>query len=208
MEAPPEPRRAISYRQLWKAFRQDSVKHHAQNIANRAWHWREHLDGEAMMSALTSIKQLASERELLRLVLEAIGISSGVAVGLNLPNVDIRFFSSEAPDQTVLFHSAPRLFTRVLFQWLSQIFQLAAQSPSLSGEDKKFFQTLEMLCHGMGTGMQIGTGVRDEVWRAVPGLRRLLHAEHPLPVDAYSLKMASIWVQEMLRAAAARKDPK
>jgi hypothetical protein len=211
MEAKPQPKQPVSYRAMVKQWASKPVSAQLVGLREKLRDVRSRLEDEALVPAVIAWSDFArnpdKKREMFEIALSALGTYGGTVMGMGLPSVDIRFFSSDTPDQTVVFHSAPRLFTRVTLEWLERVFALAALSPSLSREDQKFFEGLEKLTHGLQRGVQAGTFVRDEVWRSLPGLRSIVHSEQPLPVDAYSLKMASLWVTEMLRAAA-RKEPK
>jgi len=212
MEAKPKPKKPVSYRAMVKEWTSKPVSTQLLALKEKLKDVRARVENEALVPAVIAWSDFArspdKKKEMFDIALASLGTYGGAVMGMGLPSVDIRFFSSDTPDQTVVFHSAPRLFTRVTLEWLEQVFALASVSPSLSHEDQKFFAALQKLTHGLQRGVQTGTFVRDEVWRSLPGLRSILHSEQPLPVDAYSLKMASLWVTEMLRAAAARKEPK
>ncbi len=211
MEAKPQPKQPISYRAMVKKWTSKPVSAQFMAFKEKLKDVRSRVENEALVPAVIAWSDFArspdKKKEMFDVALASLGTYGGTVMGMGLPSVDIRFFSSDAPDQTVVFHSAPRLFTRVTLEWLEQVFALAAVSPSLSREDQKFFAGLQKLTRGLQRGVQTGTYVRDEVWRSLPGLRSILHSEQPLPIDAYSLKMASLWVSELLRAAA-RKEPK
>lgn len=207
LQAKPEKAEPRSYSDMWRRFRDSSITEHAMEL-------REKIESAATVAIPAAAANLTEavrgtfqrvqtsddkSGEILGLLAGAASTYAGVFMGLNLPSVDVRFFSSDAPEQTVVFHSAPRLFAQVSLDWASRILGMAAESKSLTPDDRAFFQLLGRLFDGALSGVVVGTAVRDEIWKSLPGLRGLLHTEQPLPVDAQSLKLASYWVQEMLR---------
>jgi hypothetical protein len=206
-----EPR---SYTELFakvrRGFKSAPLAKHWETLKSEVERVRDTISQSVLQALLTSITEVQTsddkQREIIRILSQSAAAYSGAIVGLNLPNVDIRFFSSDAPEQTVVFRSAPRLFLEVILEWSSRVFAIASGSTSLSQADREFFESLQRMFRSAQKGVVTGTLVRDEVWKSVPGLRRFLHSEKPLPVDAYSLKMAALWVQEMLRQSASTQS--
>lgn len=142
----------------------------------------------------TLYRDLTSSTErtefVLLLALSSASFFGGVAVGSQVPRLDVRLFPVGRRADAITVHSAPLLSLEISLQWVKAVLGRVALSPDLPSTERRRLNAMIRLCDRLSTGIETGVAARERVKKAIPFLRRRMAKVRSIPLDAQSYQMA------------------
>jgi hypothetical protein len=124
------------------------------------------------------------------LALQSASYLGGLAVGAQVPKIDVRLFPVGRRSDAITVHSAPQLSLEVSLEWVRAILKRTLHAADIGDADRRRIDGMIQLCAQLSEGIEKGLAAREKVARVLPFLRRRSTRVRSIPMDAQSYQVA------------------